>query len=227
MLKWSPFSQRWCLNSIAIAGEGPSAHNLHGLNCPQIYNLALKKVDRYYDRAISTFSSALDALDKNPGTEANIKFSPIINADSSIFNTHDPRPGSAVYDAQKIKSKLELAKTESAIIKKELEDFSPKIPWRKKINFGEQIFIPVKYELVASEKNSTESIKVPFPKSECDINYSEVVEKAGLIPEEISIDGPDDADFSGYGCPYRIMPTPGSIVVKGSKVKFRSAGESG
>ncbi|WP_246296941.1 IrmA family protein [Allochromatium humboldtianum] len=54
-----------------------------------------------------------------------------------------------------------------------------------------------------------------------------VVPKAGLVPKEISIHGPEDDDFNGYGCPYRITPAPGTNVQPGSTVTFRSAWEAG
>lgn len=225
MFKWSPLSTVWCMKSIEIAGEGPSLHNLHGLNCPQIYNLALEKVDKYYNKAINNFSSALDAIEKNPGSEAIIHFAPVITADSSMYNPNDPQSGSRIYDAKKIKQKLESVKKESDAIKKELDRVLPIMPWTNRVKFGGQIYVPVRYELTNNSTKNVGNVKVPSPTSECDMNYSEILEKAGLVPEEISIHGPDDSDFNGYGCPYRITPKPGSLIPKKSKVTFRSAWE--
>ena len=68
---------------------------------------------------------------------------------------------------------------------------------------------------------------VPNPASDCDFSYDETLKNAGLVPKEISIHGPEDDDFSGYGCPYRITPAPGTKVQAGSTVTFRSAWEAG
>ncbi|BCU06760.1 hypothetical protein Atep_14370 [Allochromatium tepidum] len=70
-------------------------------------------------------------------------------------------------------------------------------------------------------------IVVPNPASDCDFSYNETLKNSGLVPKEISIHGPVDDDFSGYGCPYRITPAPGTKVRAGSTVTFRSAWEAG
>lgn len=69
-------------------------------------------------------------------------------------------------------------------------------------------------------------VTVPKPRSDCDMEYGVFLKSKGLVPKEKSIHGPDDKDFIGYGCPYRIEPSPGTTTRQGSKVTFRSAWES-
>lgn len=69
------------------------------------------------------------------------------------------------------------------------------------------------------------TLTVPVPRESCDMEYGDYLKAQGLVPKAISIHGPEEPDFSGYGCPYRITPTPGTPVVKGSSVSFRSAWE--
>lgn len=68
---------------------------------------------------------------------------------------------------------------------------------------------------------------VPQPASSCDYDYDKRLKKIGLIPKVEEIHGPEDEDFVGYACPYRITPPPGTPVQKGSVVRYRSAYESG
>ena len=70
-------------------------------------------------------------------------------------------------------------------------------------------------------------VVVPPLASECDENYAKTLKKSGLVAKEIEVHGPEDQDFPGYACPYRVRPAPGSRVLKGSKVEYRSAFESG
>lgn len=69
------------------------------------------------------------------------------------------------------------------------------------------------------------SIFVPQPVGKCDMDYEKRLKEIGLQAKNISIHGPDDQDFAGYACPYRITPAPGSPVPKGSTVTYRSAWE--
>ncbi|ATE58986.1 hypothetical protein CCZ27_02550 [Thauera sinica] len=71
----------------------------------------------------------------------------------------------------------------------------------------------------------TGRVPVPQPASECDYGYDETLKKSGLVAKETPVHGPDDEDFGGYGCPYRISPTPGTTVPKGSVVQYRTAWE--
>lgn len=70
-------------------------------------------------------------------------------------------------------------------------------------------------------------IIVPKPIGDCDMDYDERLKAGGLSVEKVSIHGPDDPDFAGFGCPYRITPAPGSQVPNGSTVVYRSAWEGG
>lgn len=70
-------------------------------------------------------------------------------------------------------------------------------------------------------------ITIPKPASDCDNNYEKTLKKLGLTTKVVSVHGPEDQDFNGYACPYRITPPPGTKVSPGSKVTFRSAWEAG
>lgn len=74
--------------------------------------------------------------------------------------------------------------------------------------------------------SSTDLILVPQPEGECDLSYDKRLQNIGLQAREISVHGPDDQDFKGYGCAYRITPAPGNSVLPGSLVIYRSAWES-
>ena len=69
------------------------------------------------------------------------------------------------------------------------------------------------------------NVVVPLPRGDCDMEYSDLLKKSNLPAKEIQIHGPDDEDFSGYGCPYRITPKPGTKVPIGTAVNYRSAFE--
>lgn len=70
-------------------------------------------------------------------------------------------------------------------------------------------------------------VMVPQPAGQCDMDYDKRLRAAGLKANETSIHGPEDEDFKGYGCAYRITPAPGNAVPLGSTVTYRSAWEAG
>ncbi|MPM10836.1 hypothetical protein SDC9_57171 [bioreactor metagenome] len=70
-------------------------------------------------------------------------------------------------------------------------------------------------------------VMVPQPAGPCDMDYDKRLRAAGLKANEVSIHGPEDGDFKGYGCVYRIVPAPGNAVPPGSTVTYRSAWEAG
>lgn len=70
-------------------------------------------------------------------------------------------------------------------------------------------------------------VRVPQPATECDYDYGKTLKQSGLVAKQLLIHGPEDEDFAGYGCPYRITPAPGTTVQKGSTVQYRSAYEGG
>lgn len=70
-------------------------------------------------------------------------------------------------------------------------------------------------------------ISVPAPRDECDMEYGELLKQKGFTVKEVSVHGPDDPDFDGWVCPYRIQPAPGTQLQPGSTVTFRSAWEAG
>lgn len=78
----------------------------------------------------------------------------------------------------------------------------------------------------AAAPSGAATVAVPRPEGKCDMEYHKRVEAAGLVAKEISIHGPDDRDFVGYGCAYRITPMPGSQIPSGSTVTYRGAWEA-
>ena len=70
-------------------------------------------------------------------------------------------------------------------------------------------------------------VMVPQPAGQCDMDYDKRLRAAGLKANKTSIHGPEDEDFTGYGCAYRIRPAPGNAVPPGSTVTYRSAWEAG
>ena len=73
----------------------------------------------------------------------------------------------------------------------------------------------------------TGMVLVPQPAGQCDIDYDKRLRAAGLNANEVSVHGPEDEDFKGYGCAYRITPAPGNTVTPGSTVTYRSAWVAG
>lgn len=73
----------------------------------------------------------------------------------------------------------------------------------------------------------TGMVMVPQPVGQCDMDYDKRLHAAGLKANEVSIHGPEDQDFKGYGCAYRIVPVPGNAVPPGSTVTYRTAWEAG
>lgn len=70
-------------------------------------------------------------------------------------------------------------------------------------------------------------VMVPQSAGQCEMDYDKRLHAAGLKANEVSIHGPEDEDFKGYGCAYRIVPAPGTAVPPGSTVTYRSAWEAG
>jgi beta-lactam-binding protein with PASTA domain len=54
-----------------------------------------------------------------------------------------------------------------------------------------------------------------------------VLKSVGLVPMDVSVHGPIDADAGDIASAYRQTPRPGSMVQKGSKVSFRWWWEAG
>lgn len=74
-------------------------------------------------------------------------------------------------------------------------------------------------------KAAGEIVSVPLPRGGCDMEYGDLLRQVGLSVREIEVHGPDDKDFAGYGCPYRINPAPGTRISRGTTVIYRSAWE--
>lgn len=73
----------------------------------------------------------------------------------------------------------------------------------------------------------TGMVMIPQPAGPCDMEYDKRLHAAGLKANEVSVHGPEDQDFKGYGCAYRITPAPTRLVLPGSTVTYRSAWEGG
>ena len=102
-------------------------------------------------------------------------------------------------------------------------DDAVKEDWNSNSNFSASSYSEENESQSSTNDKSEKLTIVPEPASDCDLAYNKAIENAGLVPKEISIHGPEDDDFSGYGCPYRITPAPGTKVQAGSTVTFRSA----
>ena len=98
------------------------------------------------------------------------------------------------------------------------------------LSFGHSVEAPTCTEAatvaVAPAPVSNGMVSVPKPRSDCDMEYAALLKSKGLVAKEKLIHGPDDSDFAGFGCPYRISPPPGTTVKSGAQVTFRAAWES-
>lgn len=104
------------------------------------------------------------------------------------------------------------------------------------ISFGDELIIPqcIPQQSSASANQATEGSKastglipVPRPSGQCDMDYGKRLDAVGLKASEVAVHGPEDEDFKGYGCAYRITPAPAQLVAPGSTVTYRSAWEGG
>lgn len=103
-------------------------------------------------------------------------------------------------------------------------------------SFGDELEFP-KCPTVEAVANSepqagtstapTGMVMIPQPAGPCDMEYDKRLHAAGLKANEVSVHGPEDQDFKGYGCAYRITPAPAHLVPPGSTVTYRSAWEGG
>lgn len=76
--------------------------------------------------------------------------------------------------------------------------------------------------------SSTQKLSiVPKPRNDCDMEYDKLLKAHGFKVKEISVHGPDEPDFNGWGCPYRIQPAPGTQLTPGSTVTYRFGFEAG
>lgn len=68
---------------------------------------------------------------------------------------------------------------------------------------------------------------VPNPRNECDTDYDKLLKATGFKVKSVAVHGPDEPDFKGWGCPYRIQPAPGTELAPGSTVTYRFGWEAG
>lgn len=103
-------------------------------------------------------------------------------------------------------------------------------------SFGDELELPTCPTAEAAANSESQAgaltvppgmVMVPQPTGPCDMDYDKRLRAAGLKANEVSIHGPEDEDFKGYGCAYRIVPAPGNAVPPGSTVTYRSAWEAG
>lgn len=76
----------------------------------------------------------------------------------------------------------------------------------------------------ASEK-ATPMVRVPDitgGASGCVIDVDAILKPLGLKSKGIAVHGPVDPDAKDIGCAYRQSPRPGTMVKKGTVIKYRS-----
>lgn len=98
------------------------------------------------------------------------------------------------------------------------------------ITIGRGLPVPKCAQATAPAIHATmnpEQLVVPKPASECDYDYDNTLKQSGLVVKKNLVHGPEDTDFAGYGCPYRITPPPGTPLQKGATVQYRIAYEGG
>ena len=95
------------------------------------------------------------------------------------------------------------------------------------ITIGRGLPVPKCSQTTAPSVQVSSQLVVPKPASECDYDYDKTLKQSGLVAKQSLVHGPEDADFAGYGCPYRISPPPGTPVQKGAAIQYRTAYEGG
>ena len=77
----------------------------------------------------------------------------------------------------------------------------------------------------ASDSAKTDHVIVPsnlMPRGDCDPNYAETLIYYKLRPEQIEVKGVEDSDALGIGCAYRVIPAPGTKVLVGANISYRT-----
>lgn len=148
MFKWSPLSVEWCLASMEIAANDPRFSNLDGLNCPQIYKLALTRMKLHFGNSVKILSEGLESSKKNPGSKVKIILNPLSGAEMSIYNENAPSAGSLIYDQDRLNKSLIDAQSNYAKINAEIDGFIPNMPWSQRISFGRITHTPVRFEII-------------------------------------------------------------------------------
>ena len=148
MMKWSPFSMTRCLNSFEVAADNHRGTNLHGLNCPQIYQKALNKTKTHYENSVKLLTNAADSLDKSPNSKVMIYFKPFSGIDASIHSSNSPSVERRIYTSTEIKNHLADAKESYLKIAKETDRIIPNFPWSEKINIRKISHTPFRFEII-------------------------------------------------------------------------------
>ena len=79
----------------------------------------------------------------------------------------------------------------------------------------------------ATSMQSADLVRVPNIEGLGATVAESVIRSAGLVPSDVPIHGPIDADAADIALAYRQSPRPGSMVPRGSKVSFRWWWEAG
>lgn len=157
MLKWSPFSAQSCMSWINAAGENPRLTNLHGLNCPEIYKVALQKRKSHFDAAIAVYEDAIrSTLDKKLG--ANVYYKPYSNMDATIHNPNAPASFTLNLSHEDLHKRLAGVVEGRDIVTRELDRFLPQMPWTKKFALGDIPGTPVRYEISGLSNDRSQPI---------------------------------------------------------------------
>ena len=164
MFAWSPLSTAWCMDSIAIAANNPRLSNLDGKNCPQIYNLALTRIQSHYAKEVEIFSNGLEASRKQPGSRIEITYIPLSGAEMSIYNENAPSVEKRIYSQEQLIEGLNIAQSNHAKISAEIDGFFTKMPWSKKIRFGNITHTPTRFKIIDGlAQNITAKTNQPYP----------------------------------------------------------------
>lgn len=153
MLKWSPFSADWCMPSIEVAANDPRGSNLHGLNCPQIYKLALTKLKNHFEKSERLLTDALGAVKKTPGASAKIYFIPFSGAEMSIYNENSPSVKVATFSQEELSKMQSTANSSYSKLSSEV-DRSYLMPWTQKLRFTNPEFTPTRFEVIGGAAQS-------------------------------------------------------------------------
>jgi hypothetical protein len=187
MFKWSPLSVEWCIDSMAIAANDPRSSNLNGLNCPQIYKIALTKMKLHFSNSVKILSDGLESLKKSPGAKIKVFFNPLSGAESSIYNENSPSIKSLIYDQDQLNKSLFDARSSYAEIDAETSAVLPKMPWSQRFKFDANTYTPVRFEILeVSVQNKTLDNQVSASRN------NDTVDNIGNIPKKMIGDRIDD-----------------------------------
>ncbi|WP_423709850.1 hypothetical protein [Undibacterium sp. WLX3042] len=176
MLKWSPFSTNACLMDMNIAADNPRMTNLDGLNCPQIRDIALSKLQHITDKQIKLFNSALEEAKKSSASRLEIFFINSNDGEKSIFNENAVLARREIFEISEIQNFLDNAKQAQKVIE-ESSGFFRKIPWAKRPILSYEKYVPVKFNIVANNKDVKQATVEPS-QQDAQKNFQEILKNS-------------------------------------------------